>query len=139
MVGDGDGTIVLGADEAAVRALGAVGVVPRTLEGDGAAPQLHIMDQPSSLQRPTMRQSNVPDACAMDTWRLPALAAQYQRCTWLRYTTPMWEKCVTNIPIIRVIVVIAYVDLLLLTVGVVHTCSLTGGFSATFALQRVSK
>ena len=59
------------------------------------------MDRPSRLLSHTMRLCSVPDASAMDTLRLPALAATVQSFIWLRYVTLIKEKCVTDWRVFR--------------------------------------
>ena len=98
----------------------------RTLVGGGVVPELRTMGRPSILQRHTTRLWSVPDAFAMDKLQPRAIAALVQRSI-------IWKKFITNIPVMNVIVMKMHVVLLLLTVGVVHICSLTGGASATSA------
>ena len=51
----------------------------------------------------TMRVSSVPDACAIDTLRLSVLSALVKKSTRPMYINPMWEKCVTSITVMHVI------------------------------------
>ena len=51
--------------------------------GGGVIPDQHTTDQPSSLQRHTLRLWIIPDACAMDTLRLNALAAPVHMAKFL--------------------------------------------------------
>ena len=72
------------------------GVVVETLVGAGAGAglDLHNISQFNSLQRHTMHQWSVPDACAMDTLRPPALATLVQGSIRPKYLTRKWKRYV---------------------------------------------